>query len=325
MKRILFGLVAAGFLPALAAAQDFSTMPAEPLPGDWDSAPMTGGWGTDPAAAGGWTGEPVSPGGFGGPGDGIIRADSAPAPTGGFGAPGPGAAPAGRPAFSLYRGSEGTLALSYLRSTPGGGSFTTLSVDTRHSLWLAPFLGSQIDLGLASLDGDQTAITAGLHLHLMPETGERFGIFWLPAWDGGLDDRLDNYGIEGIFGAIEGLTVEARIGRFSGDDLRGPYFGARGFYALDGATALTADFQHTRLTAAGTDVNATSAMVGGEYYMPGTALRLEGAVGLVRFGGDVASETDLRFEVGATLFAFGEQPGPARMRTFGRQALFGTF
>ncbi len=230
--------------------------------------------------------------------------------------------------FSLYRGSEASLTYGQVRDGSSPAS-DEIALDTRSTFWLAPFLGTQVDAGLRFPDLDEAALGLGLHLHLMADGGSRFGAFYLPTFvddDAFSDDRYDNYGIEGLFEAMPGLMVEARLGRFDGA-VKGPYFGAAGYFALSPEIMLTADFQHTRADrtlGSGDDVNFTDMVFGAEYYMPGSDIRFSGGLGLLAQSGDV-DETDLRFEFGATLFAFGAPATTARSRSFDRQRLPGVF
>lgn len=230
--------------------------------------------------------------------------------------------------FSLYRGSEASLSYGQVRDGSSPAS-DEIALDTRSTFWLAPFLGSQVDAGLRWLDLDEAALGIGVHLHLMTDRGSRFGAYYLPSFvdeDDFGDDRFDNYGIEGMFEAMPGLTVEARLGRFDGA-VEAPYFGAAGYFALSREIMLTADFQHTRADrtlGSRADVNYTDVLFGAEYYMPGSDIRLSGGLGLLAQSGDV-DETDLRFEFGATLFAFGAPATTARTRSFDQQRLPGVF
>jgi hypothetical protein len=227
--------------------------------------------------------------------------------------------------FSLYRGSEARLAFGQIRDLPDLDSLDALTLDTRHRLWIAPFLGAQIDLGAARVDRSENVYSAGLHLHAMPEGGNRYGVFYLPLWDDRFDDRVDNYGAEAMISALPALTVEARVGRFSGDALQGPYVGSVGYYALSPQLTLLGGVEHTRLDFFGGDVRSTDASVGAEYDLPGTGVRLRGATGFTRYAGDVDSTTVFRASFGATLVAIGEPGATARTRTFGRQSLLGLF
>lgn len=230
--------------------------------------------------------------------------------------------------FSLYRGSEARLSYGQVRDGSSPAS-DEIALDTSSTFWLAPFLGAQVDAGLRWLDLDEAGLGLGVHLHLMADDGSRFGAYYLPTFvdeDDFGDDRFDNYGIEGMFEAMPGLSIEARLGRFDGA-VEAPYLGASGYYALSPEIMLTADFQHTRAdrTLAGRDdVNFTDMLVGAEYYMPGSDIRLSGGIGLLAQSGDV-DETDLRIEFGATLFAFGAPATTARSRSFGQQRLPGVF
>jgi hypothetical protein len=231
--------------------------------------------------------------------------------------PAPVAQAPGRGEFSLFRGSEITARYGQVRDGRSVAA-DAATVDTRHTLWLAPFLGSQIDLGLSWFDLEDVRIDAGFHLHALSTDGSRYGFFYVPNWDGGFEDRFDNYGLEGMFQALPDLTVEARVGRLADTQLgSGSYFGTQGFYALSPDVAVTANFQHTRL-----DTNITDLVLGAEYYLPNSDLRVSGGVGALRSGGD---GTDLRIEFGATMFLFGEQSSANRARTFSRQTLPGLF
>jgi hypothetical protein len=229
--------------------------------------------------------------------------------------------------FTLYRGSEASLAYRQVRDLPDEGKVDAFALDTRHTLWIAPFLGAQVDLAAARVDGDATLLTAGLHLHVLAESGNRFGVFYFPTWERGEDARLDMYGVEAFVQAAPALTVEARVGRFDGSDvdIEGPFFGAAGYFALDPQIAVTASFEHSRLEFGPVDVNTTDALVGADYFLPGMPVRLSGGIGALRYSGDIDSGTDLRLEFGATYLLFGEPATTARTRTFGRQKFLGLF
>ena len=239
-----------------------------------------------------------------------------------FAAPG---APAAQE-FSLYRGSEASLAYGRIRDLPDDGTADAFEIDTRHTLWIAPFLGAQIDIAGAR-SASSTLVTAGLHLHVLAEGGNRFGVFYIPTWERGEDARLDMYGVEAFVAALPALDIEARLGRFDGDDIdvEGPFVGAAGYFALDPQLAVTAAFEHSRLEFGPTDVNTTDVLIGADYFLPGFPLRISGGVGALRASGDIDSTTDFRVELGATYLLFGEPATTARTRTFGRQNVLGLF
>jgi hypothetical protein len=241
----------------------------------------------------------------------------------GFATPG---APAAQD-FSLYRGSEASLAYRQVRDFPDSDRIDAFVLDTRHTIWIAPFLGSQVDLAAAWVDGGPTLGTAGLHVHILAEGGNRFGIFYLPTWESDDSGRLDMYGVEGMFQATPDLTVEARLGRFDGDDVavEGPFIGAAGYFALNPQIAITASLEYSSLEFGATDVDTTDALIGVEYYLPGAPLRLSGGVGGLWYSGDIDSGSDLRLEFGATYLLFGEPAATGRTRTFGRQKVLGLF
>lgn len=222
--------------------------------------------------------------------------------------------------FQLYRGSEFSLDYGQVRD---GTSIVAdgLTADTRHLFQIAPFLGAQVEAGLRWIDLDDWAFELGGHLYAIAEDGSRFGVFYLPTFfeDDALfdDDRADNYGIEGMFSPLPPLTIEARLGRFDGA-YEGGYGGIAGYYALSPELAVTGSIEHNRLDF-GFDLNTTDVLVGAEYYIPTANARVFGGVGFIAedFEGD--NQTDLRLQLGVTLFAFGDAATTARMRSFDRQ------
>lgn len=229
--------------------------------------------------------------------------------------------------FSLYQGSEASFAYGHARDVLGAGdNVDTVRLDTRHTLWLAPFLGSQIDLGASRVDWAETYVNLGLHLHVLGEGGNRFGAFYQPAWFDGLDERVDSYGVEAMLAATPQLTIEARGGRFDSDDTEGPFVGANGFWRFSDEIVLTAGFQYVGLEAGPADIDVSDVLFGAEYHVPASNLRFSGGLGAVRYAGDIDTTTDFQIQFGATLFAFGaDGSGASRTRSFGRQTVPGLY
>jgi hypothetical protein len=165
-----------------------------------------------------------------------------------------------------------------------------------------------------------------VHVHVLAEGGALRVLLPAHLGDSGFSERLDNYGVEGIFEAIPSLTIEARLGRFDGDGLKGPYFGANGFYALDPQIAVTAGFQHSRLDLGGADVDTTDALIGVEYYLPG-APTCGSRAASAACGIPATSTATATFKprVRGDLPALRPAGAVARTRTFGRQKVLGLF